>query len=1803
MGWRGSGDRRGGRFVAARCARITVLVIPLLISGLPLGLFDVGTLPTTGAAVGFAIAGPPPQVVVNETLTVRNQTTNNLSDFWGTGLNPGYNLTNLTNETEGTPVNWVVWPAGDVADTFNMTNGTTWTNGVSTRILNNESQFVAACKAISCRAIFTVPGEIDNPTLGAYEVWYTERVLNFTPAFWEIGNEPFRWQHFGQNWTRWNSIALPPPTPTQYAWVVHAYIAAMKNVDPNLRFIGLPGIGNGAGPDWQWLTATVQINGPNLSAVAVHDYPGEDGTKNATLGNFLGSLTANKTYMVTRFAADEKAVRSAVANISCTTCSIQFFVDEFGAITQQSYDQAYMDSYAEIPFVTAELLMMSESNVSNADLFELRSDYNGSLFNGVGLPFPLDTLYTQVLPHYDTFPLNTSVTGTLQEGIFAGVSESPSANSITLLAVNTNPTQTVQLNVAGGVFPSWGTYEAWTETNSTSFPNGTVAQSYGSENGTGWVLPPLGVLLVSMCRSNASVGSGGQYPLTFCESGLPSGKSWSVTVGSTTLSSTSGTITFPEPNGNYSYTIGRLAGWSTANTTGTITVNGTPASVEVPWAAFTYPVTFNETGLPSGTNWTVTLDGTLYGSNTTSLTGFAPNGTQPFDLGTVSGWRPANLTGVVSGWTPPNATGSVFVNATSVWVNVTWSEVTYVVTVHQKGLIPSSSNWSIVLGGLAGYNSTGGTIEFEEPNGTYSFTVGSIPGFTPDAASGSVGVRGYSKSVPITFATNSTVHAIWFNETGLPSGTDWDVTLNGTGQSATSTTITFAEPNGTYAYTLGGAAGWRPPAYAGTVSVRGMVTTVGINYVPFDYNVSFHETGLPTPMPSGNWSVTLNGTNLTSTTSVITFLEPNGTYTYKIGPEPGYTTSSCSGLVEVNGHPAGCTVKWTVFLWTVTFTESGLHSGGGATTWTLEVAGKSPHKSPLSAPPYSEGFANGTYNFTATTSISGWGPDPTVGSFNVTGRPVSVTVRFTPVYSVSFVATGFPPLTSWSVDVNGSVTDSNGSTIQVVEPNGTYNYSVPAVSGLVRTPTSGQVRVNGATVLVAISFSPSTAPVTFTESGLPGGTNWSVTLNGTSGNLTNYSYGGTSVTFELVNASYTYRVNSITGYRIENETGNLSEVGQALSFNVTFLPTFYSVTFSAAGLPTGTNWSVTIGGTTNYSGGAPTITVLEVNGNYSYNDSSGDSRYAPTSYHSTFAVNGSAILMNLTFLQVNYTVNFTESGLPVGSYWYLTFNGTYAFGYLEGPGASIISFFGEVNGSYAYEIYDIPGYQQSNISYIGNLTVAGQSISVVLAFTPFSYGVSFEESGLPAGKNWSVTFNGTPESMVTSGGNDTLVFPNVPNGTYQYSISDVSGWHESSIPYSGTVTVNGESVAITVTFTLVTYEVTLSESGLPSGLEWSVTVNGDSRNLLTDGGTDTLTWTGLANGSYVYSIMGLSGWDQSNLTYHGLLTVSGLQEPINGIAVGYAASLDYHLVTFLVTVQELGLPNGTSWSATVGGSTLSSTTPTIQFALPNGTYPYSIASVPNYSRTATGTLQVTGNPVQHNVPFSLVRYAVTWTETGLPLGTNWSVTVGGMTVNSTTDQIVFFLANGSVLWKASAGPGFSLTPANGTVVVQGAIQAVSITYVAPPETYEITFTESGLPPNSDWSVSIGSVTHYSMGSASIAFQETNGTFNFTVQPILGYTASEATGSVILDGTASSVSIRFISTSLPSVAPRGLSSLDWAIVIGVSALIVLMLLLSLAMRRRGPSKNPGSARMPRPSAPTPPTAQGPPSGPKPPGSSP
>ncbi len=265
------------------------------------------------------------------------------------------------------------------------------------------------------------------------------------------------------------------------------------------------------------------------------------------------------------------------------------------------------------------------------------------------------------------------------------------------------------------------------------------------------------------------------------------------------LNSTNGTISLLEPNGTYPFQVGPIPGWSTVAMNGNVTVSGAPVAVEVPWTIVTYAVTFQETGLPIGTNWTVKLFGTAYESNTSNLTGYAPNGTNVYRIARIPGWR------------PPNATGTVTVNASPVWVSVNFSRVFYLVTFHESGL-PHGTNWSIHFAGVTEYNTSGGPIKYEAPNGTYTYTVGSVPGYTPNVTGSYVLIRGYPKFNPLNFTQNASAYPVQFNEVGLPVGTVWNVTLNGTTLIGNTSTLAFSEPNGTYASLARGGRRVRPHA-------------------------------------------------------------------------------------------------------------------------------------------------------------------------------------------------------------------------------------------------------------------------------------------------------------------------------------------------------------------------------------------------------------------------------------------------------------------------------------------------------------------------------------------------------------------------------------------------------------------------------------------------------------------------------------------------------------------------------------------------------------------------------------------------------------------------------------------------------------------------------------------------------------------------------------------------------------------------------------------------------------------------------
>ena len=602
-----------------------------------------------------------------------------------------------------------------------------------------------------------------------------------------------------------------------------------------------------------------------------------------------------------------------------------------------------------------------------------------------------------------------------------------------------------------------------------SVPVGTypIAVAYDSGNGYLYVANA-GSGSVSIITPGSAPST---YPVTISESGLPSGTSWSMTLAGQTLSSTIGTITFNEPNGTHSFTVGSVPGYTANITSGSVTVNGGPVSRSITFTPATsgkYSVTFSESGLPSGTSWSVTFNGTTQSSTTTSIV-FSNylNGTYNYTVGGVPGYSATPSSGSVT-INGANQTPTVFL------IPVTQGK--YSVTFSETGL-PLGTSWTVTLGSATLY-STGSSITFiNEPNGSYPFTVGAISGFSASPSSGSVTVNGAAVSRAITFtALPPGQYSLTFSETGLPTGTNWSVTVGTTTHSSTGTTMTFAEANGTYHYTVGAITGYTSSPSSGNVTVNGAAQSVSITFTKSGpgttYAVTFSESGLPS---GTSWSVTLNGSTKSGTGSLV-FTEPNGSYAFSVGAIAGYTASPSSGSLTVNGAAVSKSVTFATLppgQYSLTFSETGLPSG---TSWSVTV-GTTTHSSTTSTISFAE--VNGTYHYTVG-SITGYTSSPSSGNVTISGAAKTVAITFSKSspppagkYAVTFTEAGLPSGTSWSDTLNGSTQSSTTATTVFQGANGSYTFTVGSVSGYTSSPSSGTMKVTGA---------PASQSVTFTKS-------------------------------------------------------------------------------------------------------------------------------------------------------------------------------------------------------------------------------------------------------------------------------------------------------------------------------------------------------------------------------------------------------------------------------------------------------------------------------------------------------------------------------------------------------------------------------------------------------------------------------------------------------------------------------------------------------------------------------------------------
>jgi hypothetical protein len=662
------------------------------------------------------------------------------------------------------------------------------------------------------------------------------------------------------------------------------------------------------------------------------------------------------------------------------------------------------------------------------------------------------------------------------------------------------------------------------------------------------------------------------------------------------------------------------------------------------------------------------------------------------------------------------------------------------------------------------------------------------------------------------------------------------------------------------------------------------------------------------------------------------------------------------------------------------------------------------------------------------------------------------------------------------------------------------------------------------------------------------------------GDLDSGTVGGSGLNFDLPNGTYGWSASVDDGYTLSPSSGSVTVVLGAIPITqvLVFYTPPYMMIWTESGLPTGTPWSVSMYGCTD-SGVAPSGFSYEVtDASYFYAvnssvDPNTGTVYLPDPSSGTVVVDGSNLTINVIFTAA-YNVTFEQtlgSVLPTNILWKVTLNGVTKSDTLTDDS---ITFENMTDGTYDWSVSSVPGYVAQPSS--GSVAVNGDDVEVFVTFVE-SYNVTFyqpEESQLPSGHSWGVTFDGTDQT-----GTDEITFSAI-NGTYDWSVDPIQGY--TSDPSSGTTVVDGDDIEIAVNFTAVLYPVTFTETGLPKGTDWSVTLNG----TIEESTAASIAFTE-PNGTYSFTVGRVAGWVLYD--YSGTVNVSGTAATV---------VVSWVRLTYSVTFTETGLPSATVWYLNVSGEpSVTSKTDTATIDLGNGTYSYSInSSNPRFAAFPwNGSFTVAGTSLSKSVNFSAI-YAVTFTEMGLPAGTHWSVTLNGSTHASTSPTLSFMERNDSYQFSVGPVAGYGANPSVGYVTVSGAPVSVVLTFSA---VYTLLFSETTLPSGTNWSVSLtgaasaviligslssGSVTstRWSNGASSIDFQVSNGSYSYTIAAP-GH--SNVTGSVTVNGpTEQPVTVRFPSSSS---SPFGLSRLDYEI-LGV---VVLVLVIGVAiglMRRRG-----------------------------------
>ncbi len=314
--------------------------------------------------------------------------------------------------------------------------------------------------------------------------------------------------------------------------------------------------------------------------------------------------------------------------------------------------------------------------------------------------------------------------------------------------------------------------------------------------------------------------------------------------------------------------------------------------------------------------------------------------------------------------------------------------------------------------------------------------------------------------------------------------------------------------------------------------------------------------------------------------------------------------------------------------------------------------------------------------------------------------------------------------------------------------------------------------------------------VTVSESGLPAGTAWSATLG-------NRTIGATaaSITFPgEPNGTYNVSVSYEPGYTVSPSNGTVPISGSNPTVDVVYSPLSTSavsvVTFNETGLITNTSWSLLVAGFGSQStNGSSLAFSLPNSSTYGYAALPVLGYVAPVP--GSIPVASAPVNVTVAYLGVfnaTYRLSFSESGLPAGQSWSVTF-GNQSAAYTETSATDAITFT-EPNGTFNFSVSATGGYAATQP--VDQVVVNGSLVTVHLVLQP-AFTVTFSETGLSAGATWSVYFAGGHRSAAAP---DNISFT-VVNGSWTFAAFAVG---RTASPLTSNVAVFGHNQTVLIAF-------------------------------------------------------------------------------------------------------------------------------------------------------------------------------------------------------------------------------------------------------------------------------------------------------------------------------------------------------------------------------------------------------------------